>query len=65
MRFVLEIELGNDAMTDPPHVGDALVSLGNRLRDISGAFGPEEEGTLRDINGNTVGSWAIESEKTS
>lgn len=50
-RFVLEIELGNDAMQDLDDVARALEGL-----CLSG-FG--ESGSIRDANGNAVGSFEL------
>lgn len=55
MRFVLSIEMGNEAMRTPEDVSDALVKLGARLarRESDG------QGLISDENGNTVGQWFI------
>ena len=52
MKFILEIELGNDAMRSCYHVAKALRDLAKRLKDTG-----DMEGKIRDINGNTVGSF--------
>lgn len=52
MKFVLEIELGNDAMRSCYHVAKALHDITKRLKDTG-----DMEGKIRDINGNTVGSF--------
>lgn len=62
-RFALSIELGNDAMTSPEDVSRALRAIADELttgapvHDVwnSGA------GRVRDVNGNTVGSWEVTS----
>lgn len=53
--FTLEIELGNEAMEETSHVANALREVADRLE---GGF---PEGGIRDLNGNTVGSYRIES----
>jgi len=59
MKLKLEIELGNDAMTTPLDVLEAVGrSLDNRISDDE----PLTTGLrniIRDVNGNTVGSWYI------
>jgi hypothetical protein len=54
-RFVLEINLGNAEMLEQAHIARALrevaYDVGNKLR---------VEGLIRDLNGNTVGSFRIE-----
>lgn len=55
MRFSLEIELGNADMQTADDVGRALKQQGCLLRGCS--FEHEKSGTLRDLNGNTVGKW--------
>lgn len=63
-RFELTIELGNEAMSELEDVGAALVKLGEYLRaeDGAAAYGTDgAKGTVRDVNGNTVGRWAVRS----
>lgn len=65
MTFKLKIELGNAEMRNPHHVADALEILAARLRPPYCYFGEEdsvESGNIRDLNGNTVGSWKLEEE---
>ena len=56
-RFTLAIDLGNDAM----QTGS---DLANTLRDFAGglylrdALIPDS-GNIRDVSGNTVGSWQL------
>lgn len=49
--FTLKITLGNAAMRTPLDVADAL------RRAAAGVERGEESGTIRDVNGNTVGTW--------
>jgi hypothetical protein len=56
MKFVLSIELGNDAMIDSLDVAQALLDVAKILsRDSGDAM---EHGVVRDANGNTVGEWS-------
>jgi len=52
-KFTLTIELGNDGMQDPADVGHALDEIANELIERRFAV----SGTVRDVNGNTVGRW--------
>lgn len=60
MQFTLTIELGNDAIQSAADVATALERVATTLR---GRSGREELALLgdpnpiRDINGNTVGTW--------
>lgn len=51
--FTLEIELGNAAMCEAEHVAEALEQIAQRVR------GGEDDGRVRDLNGNTVGTWSV------
>ena len=53
-EFTFKITLGNDAMQTFEDVAQALERVVARLR--SG----KEDGTIRDDNGNRVGSWTLE-----
>jgi hypothetical protein len=57
-QFTLTIDLGNDAMSTPSDIADALRKLAGRIETIDGYLG---DGVVRDVNGNTVGHWALES----
>ena len=50
--FTLTITLGNAAMQTRADVGEALMNIGENV-----AFSVGDTGTIRDANGNTVGSW--------
>jgi hypothetical protein len=56
----VEIELGNDAFGDAPEVevGRILSRLAEHIASFGGDGGP-----IRDINGNTVGRWALDKEE--
>ena len=71
MRFVLTIDLVNSCYDHPvegSHTRDA-VELGTQLTyagrvicDREAGLMVGDAGILRDVNGNTVGSWRIEKE---
>lgn len=57
-KFHLEIELGNAAMSDSHDIARALKNL---VEDVQFATEDEDYGaSIRDANGNVVGSWHIE-----
>ena len=53
-KFTLEITLGNDAMQTTEDIADALQRTASKLE--SGY----RTGNIMDLNGNSVGSYAIE-----
>lgn len=58
-KFTLTISLGNDKMRRRSDVAAALVEVAKQVcarRNVT-------QGSIRDTNGNTVGSWAFETEK--
>lgn len=58
MKFIVEIELGNDQMKTPVHLSGALLALSRRIQDIP-SVRREDDGRIKDLNGNTVGSWKL------
>lgn len=54
-KFVLEINLGNEAMQTPETVAIALEEVVRVLR--SGRFDGNDARPIRDINGNRIGEW--------
>lgn len=62
MKFIVEIELGNDAMRT---ADDVLKSIRRSLERLprDEAFEDYEHdwpsGQLRDVNGNKVGEWEV------
>lgn len=61
MKFTLEIELGNDAMQTKGDIAAALTQVAARFpRCIMGRMVVGDYGSIRDINGNTVGKWEIQ-----
>ena len=64
MKFTLEIELGNSAMSMASDLADALVRVADTVRYIGPAdrdIKPTVGGpnSVRDLNGNRVGKWEI------
>lgn len=59
MKFVLEIELGNDEMRTKTQLSEALSSIASRVRVTSLKL-EKVEGGIRDLNGNTVGTFRVE-----
>lgn len=53
-RFMVTINLGNDAMREPEHIAEMLDRVAQAVR------GGMTEGPLRDLNGNRVGFYSIE-----
>ncbi len=62
MKFVLEIELGNDAMRTGDDIAKALRHLSARLIPYRKSDLPGASGRVGDVNGNTVGRWLVEEE---
>jgi len=60
MNFNVNIQSGNQSMVDMPHaeVIRMLRNIQEQLESYSDMN--EVSGTLRDINGNKVGSWKLE-----
>ena len=60
MRFTIDIELGNDAMRSRNHVANALRKIADKLIDAEiHALHIEQSGKIMDLNGNSVGLWAV------
>ncbi len=62
-KFVLSINLENEAMQDQHDVAGALRNVADRLdKLVSSNFGPYGlEGKIMDRNGNSVGRWEVKS----
>ena len=58
MEFRLSITLGNDAMQTPEDVGIALREVGAKLGNVA-EFTPGDVVRIKDVNGNTVGTWEV------
>jgi hypothetical protein len=63
-RFVLVINLGNDAMQSDSDVARALEHVARRLRKLGpgGALETGDAAPIRDDNGNRIGSWHVDEE---
>lgn len=61
MQFKLTIELGNDAMQTGGDIADALRGLAERI-DTRRGGDLADSGTVRDYNGNTVGTYDVAEE---
>lgn len=62
MVFKLTIRLGADAMQTPEDVAYALRKLTDELSIVWSDIWPSDTSqNLRDVNGNTVGSWELTS----
>jgi hypothetical protein len=59
MKFTLEIELGNDAMSTDEDVARALHRLGSWFEENSTMF-EQRTGWVMDANGNDVGRWRVD-----
>jgi hypothetical protein len=51
--FQLQIEFGGAAMSGPEDVADALEQVRGKIQQ------GHTEGSVMDVNGNTVGEWAF------
>ena len=56
-RFILEIELGNDAMRSPVHIRDALMAIADKIRYDDQLDDLTQN--IRDYNGNVVGHYEV------
>ncbi len=59
MTFLMRITLGNEAMQLPSDVAQALETLARKMRAEPNEFEPAEQGNIRDVNGNKVGTWGV------
>jgi hypothetical protein len=67
MKFVLSINLGNDAMQTSGDVAEALWRVYRNLNSLTAArvgsgdakLRDTDEGKIVDVNGNTVGAWEV------
>lgn len=58
-QFILKIQLGNDAMQTGCDIAGALRKTSFDI-DWRGILLKTQDYPVRDINGNTVGSWRVE-----
>lgn len=59
MEFRLTITLGNDAMRTSQDVADALQQVRTKISGYPSYFESDTSGTIKDANGNTVGTWEV------
>ncbi len=55
-KFVLEIDIGNDDMRLPTHVAEVLATVAKQIPHVVMIKGVTTK--IKDINGNTIGSWS-------
>lgn len=56
-KFVLEIDLGNDAMRLPQHIVSAVLAVVKQIPHVIMSKGVSTK--IKDENGNTVGFWGF------
>ena len=62
MTFTLKIETSNAAFYEPgAELARILKELSERAADLNHVY--DDRGALRDVNGNTVGTWTYKAEK--
>lgn len=54
-KFVLEIDIGNDATLLPTHIAALLLDVVKKIPHVIMSKGITTK--VKDVNGNTVGSW--------
>lgn len=61
MKFLLQIELGNDAMQTGQDVASALDLIAEPRATLPTLtmLSDGDSGNIRDSNGNTVGKWEV------
>jgi hypothetical protein len=59
MKFILEIDLGNETMRNKAHISHALHGVASRILNFNDGMAGEMNGQIPDENGNTVGKWAV------
>lgn len=55
-KFVIDLDLGNDAMKLPQHIADALVAIAKQVPNVAMMKGISTK--VKDVNGNTIGTWS-------
>jgi len=61
VAFMLEIEIGNDAMQSGAEIAAALRSVANEIESIRNPR-PTDSRRIRDVNGNLVGGYNFKSD---
>lgn len=60
MKFVLEINMGNEAMSRRGHLANAIREVANKVLNSRDFFCVEgTEHAIMDLNGNKVGHWKL------
>jgi hypothetical protein len=64
MKFMVSINLGNDAMQDGFDIAAALRKIADQIQsynteDLDASASDSANMRIRDFNGNTVGFWKI------
>jgi len=54
-KFVLEIDIGNDATLLPTYIASLLLDVVKRIPHVIMSKGISTK--IKDVNGNTVGTW--------
>jgi hypothetical protein len=54
-KFVLEIDIGNDATLLPTHIAALLLDVTKKVPHVIMMKGTTTK--IKDVNGNTVGKW--------
>jgi hypothetical protein len=54
-KFVLEIDIGNDATLLPTHIASLLLDVVKRIPHVIMSKGITTK--IKDVNGNTIGKW--------
>lgn len=54
-KFVLEIDVGNDATLLPTHIASLLLDVVKRIPHVIMSKGITTK--IKDVNGNTIGKW--------
>lgn len=54
-KFVLEIDIGNDATLLPTHISALLLDVIRQVPHVIMMKGTTTK--IKDVNGNTVGTW--------
>ena len=61
MHLLVRIDLDNDALTDATEVTRILQRVGKDYEQSAREDHFKDFSLIRDVNGNTVGEWSLES----
>jgi hypothetical protein len=59
MTFTLTVDLDNAAFDEPGELARILRKAAHQVEDEGSRFGSPVVCPVRDVNGNTVGSWEV------